>query len=293
MGGPKISVGPPYFNATFAPLMVPLLVAVPVGAMLAWKRGDLPGILGRLKVALAIAAAGVLVQLVLTRGSGILAAGAMALAFWVVAGSLVELATRIQLFRVPLARSWQRACGLPRSAYSMTLAHIGVGVLVAGVTASSAWRGEAILVMQPGDTASLAGYDFKLDGIVDHQGPNYVARRATFEITRGGRPVATLTPERRYYPVESQSTSEAGIDTGFWRDLYLVLGDPAEGAKAGANAHAVRIYVNPLVMWIWGGVAMMGLAGLWSLSDRRHRVGAPKPALARRHTPAPAPAGAD
>ncbi|HEX3208414.1 MAG TPA: heme lyase CcmF/NrfE family subunit [Geminicoccaceae bacterium] len=281
LGGPKISVGPPYFDATFAPLMVPLLAAVPVGAMLAWKRADLAGVLGRLKAAFALTALVALVGLVLTRGSGVLAAGGMALAAWVVAGSLIELAGRVQLFRLPLAQCWQRAQRLPRSAYSMTLAHIGLGVVIAGITASSAWRGEAILVMQPGDTASLAGYSFKLEGIADRQGPNYVARRATFIVTRDGRPVATLTPERRFYPVERQSTSEAGIDTGFWRDLYVVLGDPAEGAKAEAGAHAVRIYDNPLVMWIWGGVAIMGIAGLWSLTDRRHRVGAPAAARAR------------
>jgi cytochrome c-type biogenesis protein CcmF len=293
VGGPKISVGPPYFDATFVPLMVPLVIAIPIGAMLAWKRGDLPGILGRLKVALAVTAAGVLVQLVLTGGSGILAAGAMALAVWVVAGSLVELATRIQLFRVPLAHSWQRACGLPRSAWAMTLAHIGVGIFVAGVTASSAWRQEAILAMRPGESTELAGYQFRLDRIDERQGPNYGARRATFEITSGGRPVATLHPERRFYPVERQATTEAGIDPGLLRDLYVVLGDPVQGPAASGGEQTVRIYVNPLVMWIWGGVAIMGLAGLWSLSDRRHRVGAPRPALARRHTPAPAPAGAD
>jgi cytochrome c-type biogenesis protein CcmF len=281
VGGPKISVGPPYFDSTFAPLMVPLLVAIPVGAMLAWKRGDLAGVLGRLKAAFAITAIVVTVELVITHGTGVLALGGMALAVWVVAGSLVELAGRVQLLRVPLAQSWQRAKGLPRSAYSMTLAHIGLGVVVAGITASSAWRGEAILVMQPGDTTMLAGYSFKLDRIADHQGPNYVARRATFEVTRNGHPVATLTPERRFYPVEQQSTTEAAIDTGFWRDLYVVLGDPAKGAKAGAEAHAVRIYDNPLVMWIWGGVAIMGIAGLWSLTDRRHRVGAPAAARAR------------
>jgi cytochrome c-type biogenesis protein CcmF len=276
-GGPKISVGPPYFDATFAPLMAPLLVAIPIGAMLAWKRGDLAGVLGRLKAALAITAAVLVVQLVVTRGSGILAAGGMALAVWVASGSLVELVQRVQLFRVPLARSWQRARGLPRSTYGMTIAHLGMGVLVAGITASSAWRGEAILVMRPGDVAPLAGYDFTLAGIAEQQGPNYVAQRATFEVTQGGEPVATLTPERRFYPVERQATTEAGIDSGFLRDLYVVLGDPA-GSDGG---HTVRIYHNPLVMWIWAGVVIMGAAGGLSLTDRRHRVGAPAPARAR------------
>jgi cytochrome c-type biogenesis protein CcmF len=193
-------------------------------------------------------------------------------------GALWELATRVQLFRVPLERSWQRAKGLPRASYAMALAHFGVGVFVAGVTASTAWRSEAILVMEPGQTAELSGYSFTLEGLADQQGPNYVLRRAQIEVTRDGEPVATLAPEKRYYPVEGQPTTEAGIDMGFWRDLYVVLGDPAEG---GPGAHTMRIYVNPLVMWIWGGIVIMGLAGLVSLTDRRHRVGAPAPARAR------------
>jgi cytochrome c-type biogenesis protein CcmF len=287
VGGDKISVGPPYFDATFAPLMVPLLIAVPIGAMLAWKRGDLAGVLGRLKAALAITAAALVVQLVLMRGKDVLAALAMTLAIWVIAGSLVELASRLQLLRVPLSRSWQRAQGLPRSAYAMTMAHVGLGVLVAGVTASSAWQSEAILVMKPGDRAAVAGYEFTLASIDESPGPNYVAKRATFDVTRNGAPVARVIPQKRFYPVEQQATSEAGIDTGLWRDLYVVLGDPVEGGEA--DAHTVRIYRNPLVMWIWGGVIIMGLAGVLSLSDRRHRVGAPLPARARL---AAAPAGA-
>jgi cytochrome c-type biogenesis protein CcmF len=288
VGGPKISVGPPYFDATFAPLMVPLLIAVPIGTMLAWKRGDLAGVLGRLKAALAIAGAALVLQLVATRGAGVLAACGMALAVWVVAGSLVELAGRVQLLRVPLERSWQRARGLPRSSYGMTLAHVGLGVFVAGVTASSAWQSEAILVMKPGDRAELAGYEFTLERIDEAQGPNYVARRASFEVTRSGAPIATLTPEKRFYPVERQPTSEAGIDMGLLRDLYVVLGDPVQGEAADAG-HTVRIYHNPLVMWIWGGVIIMGFAGVLSLSDRRHRVGAPSPARPRA---AAAPVGA-
>ena len=284
VGGPKISVGPPYFNATFVPLMVPLLIAIPIGSMLAWKRGDLAGVLGRLKFALLVAALALLVQLGFSRGAQLLAAGAMAIAVWLLVGTLWELIERVQLLRLPPARSWQRARRLPRASYAMTLAHFGVGVLVAGVTASTAWQCEAILVLQPGQSARLAGYSFTLERLDDRQGPNYVLRRAVVDVTRDGSPVATLTPEKRYYPVEGQPTSEAGIDMGFWRDLYVVLGDPAEGAPGG---HTMRIYVNPLVMWIWGGVAIMGVAGLISLSDRRHRVGAPSPARTRL-----APAGA-
>ncbi len=278
VGGPKISVGAPYFNMTFVPLMVPLLIAIPIGSMLAWKRGDLAGVIGRLRVVLLIAFVALLAQLGARRGADLLAIGAMTIAIWVMAGTLWELVARVQLLRLHPARSWQRARGLPRASYAMSLAHFGVGVLVAGVTASSAWQSEAILVMQPGETAELAGYSFTLERLEDQEGPNYVRRRAIVEVTQDGSPVATLIPEKRYYPVEGQPTSEAGIDMGFWRDLYAVLGDPAEGA---AGAHTMRIYVNPLVMWIWGGIAIMGVAGLISLTDRRHRVGAPSPARPR------------
>ncbi len=284
VGGPKISVGPPYFDATFVPLMVPLLIAIPIGSMLAWKRGDLAGVLGRLKLALLITAVAGLAQIGVSRGADLLAMCAMTVAIWVLVGTLWELASRLQLFRLPLVRSWQRARGLPRASYAMTLAHFGVGIFVAGVTASSAWQSEAILTMQPGQTAELAGYAFTLERLEDQEGPNYVLRRAIVDVTRAGAPVATLTPEKRYYPVEQQPTTEAGIDMGFWRDLYVVLGDPAEGTS---NAHTMRIYVNPLVMWIWGGIVIMGVAGLISLTDRRHRVGAPSPARTRL---APAPA---
>jgi cytochrome c-type biogenesis protein CcmF len=159
---------------------------------------------------------------------------------------------------------------------------VGVGIFVAGVTATSAWQSEAIVVMRPGETTELAGYRFTLEALGDHRGPNYVARRAVFTVTAAGRPVATLTPEKRFYPVEQQPTSEAGIDSGLLRDLYVVLGDPAAG-----GGDTVRIYHNPLVAWIWAGVALMGTAGLISLADRRLRVGAPAPAR-RRLTPAPA-----
>jgi cytochrome c-type biogenesis protein CcmF len=276
LGGGKISVGAPYFNATFIPLMVPLLVAIPMGAMLSWKRGDLAGVIGRLKAALAVVALVVLAQLVYTRGSGILAVLAIGLALWIITGSLIELAERLQLFRGPLARSVGRARGLPRSTYAMTLAHISVGIFVIGVAASSAFQKEAILTMAPGERTALAGYDFELRQIDEYQGPNYVARRATFSVTHDGAPVAILRPEKRFYPVERQPTSEAGIDSGPVRDLYVVLGD-----EAGEGRHTVRIYINPLVTWIWAGVALMGVAGLISLADRRLRVGAPSRARVR------------
>lgn len=290
--GSKISVGPPYFNATFGPLMIPLLVAVPIGSMLAWKRGDVMGVLSRLRVAFALTLAIVIAHLVWTQGKGALTILGLGVAWWVMLGSLVELAERVQLFRIPLSRSWKRAGGLPRSAYAMTMAHIGLGVMMVGVVASSSWQSERILVMKPGDQVELVGYDFVLDEVATEQGPNYIARRASVVVTEDGNPVTTLHPEMRFYNVERQPTSEAGIHTNILRDLYVVLADPPQGQNASEVGYTVRVYHNPMVAWIWAGVVLMGFGGTISLTDRRHRVGAPTTAKARRKKAVPAAEGA-
>ena len=282
INGQKISVGPPYFNATFGPLMIPLLLVVPIGSMIAWKRGDLMGVLGRLKAAMIVTALIVVGHLFWTEGKSALAVLGLGVAWWVIFGSLVELAERIQLFRVPFARSMNRAKGLPRAAYAMAIAHMGLGVMMVGVVGSSAWQSERILVMKPGDSVELAGYDFTLEDVSEYQGPNYVGRRADIAVTSDGDSVAVLQPEMRFYTVERQPTSEAGIHSNMFRDLYGVLADPPEGQTAADAGYTVRLYHNPLVTWIWGGVVMMGFAGCISLTDRRHRVGAPTTAKARR-----------
>jgi cytochrome c-type biogenesis protein CcmF len=285
IGGPKISVGAPFFNATFVPLMIPLAIALPVGSMLAWKRGDLPGVLARLAAALAVTAAAALLWLALHDFKASLAVVGVALGVWTIAGSLNELALRLSI-GLPLdaGRVLARARGLPRSGWAMALAHAGLGVLILGITVQSAGQVERILVMKPGETAQIAGYDVRFDGVQQAQGSNYTAQRATFVVTRGGDPVTELHSEKRFFPVEGMPTTEAGIDTNLWRDLYFVLGDAAP-----EGGFAVRLYYNPLVLWIWGGAGLMALAGLLSLSDRRLRVGAPRPARAR---PAPVAAGA-
>ena len=290
--GSKISVGAPFFNATFGPLMIPLMIAVPIGSMLAWKRGDLMGVLSRLKAAIGLTLLVIIAYLVSTRGSDGLAVLGLGIAWWVIFGSVVELADRIQLFRIPFARSMQRAGGLPRSAYAMAIAHIGLGVFTVGVVASSAWQSERILVMKPGDSVELAGYDITLSDVSEGRGPNFVYRRASFEVEQDGGAVATLQPEKRFYNVERQPTSEAGIHSNLFRDLYAVLADPPEGQSAAEAGYTVRLYHNPLVTWIWGGVGLMGISAVVSLTDRRHRVGAPTIAKARRgrQQPAGAPA---
>ncbi len=289
VGGAKISVGPPFFNATFVPLMLPLLLAVPIGATLAWKRGSLSGAFNRLKLAVAAALATMALYLVLVEPRSLAAALGFGLAVWLIGGSLADLVARIGLLELAPARSWQRLRGLPASAFAVTIAHAGLGVLIVGITASSALQEERILAMRPGDVATIGGYEVVFEGVAEHQGPNYTALRATFATTSGGRPVATLHSEKRFFPVERQSTTEAGIQTTLWRDLYFVLGD-----RTPDGAWAVRLYVNPFVIWLWGGVGIMAVGGLVSLLDRRLRVGAPRAAAARRRAASPglgAPAG--
>ncbi len=283
-GGGKVSVGGPYFNSTFLPLMAPMIVAMAAGPMLSWKRADLGGILDRLGLAFAIAAAVALLAW-WRSGGDVLPALGMALAAWLFAGVIVDFAGRIRLFRVPLDESWRRARRQPRSAYGMALAHAGLAIAVAGITASSAWRVEAIQYMRPGDAVEVAGYSYRFEGVRERPGPNYTAQRATFVISRNGEEYVRLHPEKRVYPVEGMPTTEAGIHTAWFGDLYTVLGD-----ADGKGGWATRIYFNPLVPWIWVGAVVMFLGGCVSISDRRHRVGAPRRS-GRAAAGAPAPAG--
>ncbi|MBC6439293.1 MAG: heme lyase CcmF/NrfE family subunit [Rhodospirillales bacterium] len=270
IGGGKVSVGPPYFELTFVPLMVPLLLALAVGPLMPWKRADLRGILGRMKVVVVIALAVWAVAWWRSTDINPLPAFGIALAVWIAAGTLLEYGERIALFRMPLGKSWQRATGLPRAAYGMTLSHLGMAVLVAGVTASSAWQTGIIRVMNPGDSQELAGYTVVFDGARTVDGPNYTAERGIFRLFDGAEEVATLTPERRQYFVQTMQTTEAAIRTTLMADLYLVLGD-----SAADGGRVVRLYDNPLVPWIWGGCLFMVLGGLVSLSDRRLRLAVP------------------
>ena len=278
--GGKVSVGAPFFNATFVPLMAPLLIACPIGAMMAWKRGDLPGVLGRLKVAALASVLVILGAVALDGGTDVVAALALGVAVWLVAGAGLDLAGKIGLFRLSAGETLRRAGALPRSAWGTAIAHAALGVMVAGITASSSWQTERIQVMRPGDTVDLAGYAVTFRGAGTVQGPNYTALRGQFDLTRNGRPVAVLTPEKRSYPAERSETTEAAIHTTLLADVYVVLGD-----SDGNGGWATRLYHNPLVPWIWAGAIFMAVGGTVSLTDRRLRVGAPRRA-ARKQAPA-------
>ena len=284
----KISVGPPYFNLTFVPIMVPLLVAMAVGPLLKWKRSDLGQALQRLRYPAIVALAVLALIFALSFRRGLIGmvgpAVGMGLAIWIVGGSLVALVHRIRLGMGPYETTIRLARNTPLAFWGLVIAHAGMGLTVAGITGMSAWATEIVQSMRPGETLKHAGYDVRLRTIQVVPGPNYESQTATFDITtRGGRPLTTLMSERRFYPVREQLTTSAGIRTNLISNIYVTIGDPEAN-----GAFPVRFYYHPLVPWIWLGPLIMALGGFVSLADRRLRVGSPHSA---RKSPPPAGAG--
>ena len=275
--GAKISVGAPYFNLTFAPLFLPLLVAVPFGPLMAWKRGDLLGAGQRLFGALALAILAVAASFAIAGAKSMLAPFVIGLAFFVMAGAVSELAERTQLFRLPAASALARARGLPRSAWGTALAHFGLGVSLLGIVCETQWGAERIASVKPGQTLELRGYELRFDGLDERQGPNYRELAGRFTVRRDGETIAVMEPAKRSFPARENATTEAALMTRGFSQLYLSLGDPG-----GDGAINVRLYHKPLVLLIWLGAVVMALGGALSLSDRRLRVGAPKPARMKR-----------
>jgi len=278
LAGRKLSVGPPFFNAAFTPFVVAIAVLLPFGAMLAWKRADAGRGLRALRVpALLALAAGALAWAMQTGQSALGPIGA-ALGLWVVAGAGADIWARGGHEGVGLRL--RRIARLPRADWGKAVAHGGLGVTIFAVSAMMAWQREDIRVLQPGEGFDLAGREVRLIEVREVEGPNYLATQGVFEVTENGRSFV-LRPEKRIYPAAGMPTTEAGIDYGLWRDVYLVLGDAQTG-----GGWAVRSYVKPFANWLWAGCALMALGGLLSLSDRRYRIAAG----ARRAQPAGVPA---
>jgi cytochrome c-type biogenesis protein CcmF len=275
--GDKISVGAPFFNLTFAPLVLPLLLAMPFGPLLAWKRGDILAAAQRLTVAGTAALVVVAVLWAWTRGGAAFAPLMIGVAAFVILGSATDMADRMQLFRAPLSIAVRRGRGLPRSAWGTAFAHAGVGVALIGIVCETTWNSEHIASLKPQDAASVGGYELRLDGLTQQQGPNFREVVAHFTVTQDGRTIGVMTPSKRSFATRGMSTTEAALMTRGFSQLYISLGDiHADGSIAA------RIYHKPLVLLIWFGPVLMAFGGLLSLTDRRLRVGAPKPARARR-----------
>jgi cytochrome c-type biogenesis protein CcmF len=264
MGLGKISVGPPYFNSVFVPLVLVLLAVLGVGPLTRWKKDRSRRLATMLRWPL-IASIVIGVALTVASGADGLAAVFAGLVFaaWVAATTVLALVQRVKLRTSPLAGFLR----LPRGFTGMTVAHLGAAVTVVGITLTTALSTEKDLRLSPGDNYALAGYEFRFSGVRQSLGPNYRAQRGHIEVTRDGKTIAQLFPEKRSYLNSSSPMTEAAIDPGFTRDLYAALGE-----ELGDGAWAVRIYHKPFVRWIWLGGLLMALGGILAVSDRRYRI---------------------
>ncbi len=263
----KISVGPPYFDSVFFPLMAPAIFLMAVGPVTSWKRATLPDLWTRLRWALAVSVAAALVlPFVLGKWSLMIAFG-LWLGLWVVAASVAQFAQRLS--GAPQATLRARLAAQSLSWYGMTLAHIGIAVFIFGVTLVRGYETERDLRMAPGDKVALGGYELTFKGTRELPGPNYTSVQGEFEVRSAGSAsvIRTMHPEKRMYPASGATMTEADIDTGFTRDLYVSLGEPVDD-----NAWGVRVYHKPFVDWIWGGAFLMAMGGLSAICDRRYRT---------------------
>ena len=279
LGLGKLSVGPPYFNTVFVPLVVPLLVLMAIGPLTAWKQADLRAVLRRMPVAFVVAlvaGCGFAALLGEVKPAAVLGIG---LSTWIVGGIAVTILERLRVnAALGAVATFRRQ---PRSWYGMHLAHLGIAVTVAGVTVVTNYENEKDVRMNPGDVVAIGGYDLKLIAVRESAGPNYRALAGEFEMAKDGKTLRSLFPEKRFYNSTTMPMTEAAIDTSLLRDVYVSLGEALPD-----GAWTVRVYHKPMVDWIWGGAFLMALGGLLAVLDKRYRLGA------RRPEPAPIHAGA-
>src|SRR5690242_7577636 len=272
--GAKISVGAPFFNATFGPLLIPLLLAMPFGPLLGWKRGDLVAAAQRLLAAATLAALAIAAGFALQHGGPVMAPFGIGLAIFIMAGALVDVAERTMILRLPIGTALRRAAGLPRSAWGTVLAHFGIGVTLFGIVSVTAWGSERIAALRSGESIDVAHYRLTFERLFDRAGPNYRERVGRFVVRRtSGEWLGIMEPSRRSFPARNMATTEAALMTRRLSQLYLSLGDPNPDGTV-----PVRLYFKPQVLMIWIGALFMFAGGALSLSDRRLRVGAPRPA---------------
>ncbi len=271
IGRDKISIGPPYYNKTFVPLFIPLLITMVVGPFLKWKRDDLGPALKKLNAPLAVSVIAIAALAVWTLGTHILSVLGIGLSVWIVAGSFWVLAKRVKLGQVPVAQSLGILRSTPRAYIGLFLAHMGLGFVVGAIATVTTWQQENILAMKVGDKTVISTYGVQLVKVENIAGPNYDAERGTFELSSGGLAFKVLTAERRFYPLQQMQTNQTGIRTNLISNIYIAMGD-----ADNSGGWTVRIYYHPLAPWLWIGGFTMALGGFVSLSDRRFRVGVGK-----------------
>ena len=267
LGLGKISVGPPYFNAVFIPLMAPLAVVVGLGMLLRWKRDSLGELAARVRwMILACVVGGLLFPLLMPFYSWGAALG-LTLALWTAAMTMLSFMDRMggQGF------SWSRLAKIPAGFYGMTIAHLGIAVFVIGITLTSVYSVEKDLRMEPGDSVDMSGYLFKFHEVNQAQGPNYIAQQGLITVSHGGNEIAKLEPQKRVYQVQKMPMTEAAIDAGLFRDLFVAIGEPL----GDEGAWSLRIYYKAFIRWIWLGAVFMAVGGLCATCDKRYRISKP------------------
>ena len=265
LGLGKISVGPPYFDTVFVPLMTPAIFLMGIGPLAQWKKASLPDLALRLRWAFgASVVTALLLPFVLGKWTPLLSLGLL-LASWIVTTAAVNVWERVS--RLVGISVMSALATLPRAYWGMVVAHCGIAVFIVGVTMVKGFEVEQDLRMNVGETSTIGGYTFRFDGVQNVKGPNYTAARGMFHVSQGGHDVTDMFPEKRHYPVQNQAMTEAAIDTGLLRDLYVSLGEPLPG-----GAWSVRLYHKPFIDWIWGGCLIMALGGVLAMTDRRYRL---------------------
>jgi cytochrome c-type biogenesis protein CcmF len=280
LGLGKISVGPPYFDSVFVPIMAPVVFLMGVGPLARWRNSDVPELARRLRWAAGLAVVAALATGWVAGRISALATLGFLMSWWIVFSIGTDLWERLRPSGMAGGTgAIARVRMLPRTMIGMMVAHLGVAAFAFGVSMVKTYEVERDLKMDVGDTTEVAGYVFTYRGVREIQGPNYAGAQGLIEVTRDGKAVATMRPEKRIYRVQQNPMTEAAINTGFTRDLYVSLGEPV-----GGNAWIVRVYFKPFVDWIWGGCLLMALGGGLAASDRRYRVASRERATAELTT---------
>ncbi|MDX1655666.1 MAG: cytochrome c-type biogenesis CcmF C-terminal domain-containing protein, partial [Candidatus Competibacteraceae bacterium] len=263
LGLGKLSVGPPYFETIFLPLMLPMAFLTGIGPLVHWKRHGWQDLLGKLVLPFALALAGGVFLLLWVNGMPFATGLGLALTLWVAFASLLGVWERVRNKTHPF-----KALGnIPYGFWGMTLAHLGLAVFIAGVAVVKTYDVERDIKVAPGESIAIGSYQFRFEGVRQIQGPNYTADRGEVRIFEDGKPVSVLYPEKRTYRVQTMPMTESGIDAGLFRDLYVALGEPL-----ASGAWSLRVQVKPLIRWIWLGCLMMALGGALAASDKRYRI---------------------